>query len=166
MPGWSRTDEEGFSLLELVVVLAILGVLLGMAWPALSGWLERRRLLAAADALQDVLSVTQQQALAHDARLYLAFVPLAADGWQVVRSELAACRSAACGTQVLGDDDYPGIRLVSTTFSGNQTEFDPVRGLADNGKVVLESRGGLRAGVVLSSVGRIRRCGEGTREAC
>ena len=166
MVGWKRADAEAFSLLELVVVLAILGVLLGMAWPALSGWLERRRLLAAADALQDVLSVTQQQALAHDARLYLAFVPLAADGWQVVRSELAACRSAACGTQVLGDDDYPGIRLVSTTFSGNQTEFDPVRGLADNGKVVLESRGGLRAGVLLSSEGRIRRCGEGTREAC
>jgi prepilin-type N-terminal cleavage/methylation domain-containing protein len=52
----SHTSASGFSLLELVVVVAILGILTAVSLPALMGNTERARIVSAKAALQNAVS--------------------------------------------------------------------------------------------------------------
>jgi len=55
-PDLTSAFESGFSLLELVVVVAILGILTAVSLPALMGNTERARIVSAKAALQNAVS--------------------------------------------------------------------------------------------------------------
>lgn len=84
--GWRRSCERGFSLLELITVLAVLAILLALGMPALGDMVRAYRLrLAAADFLGAV-ELTRGQAIALGQKVMLA--PSQpnmawADGWTV-----------------------------------------------------------------------------------
>lgn len=82
----------GFSLLEALVVLALLAVLLGLAVPGVAGLRSRHQLQAVAEDVWNSLMLARSQALVHQQRV--ALCPVAADlacdlqgqwnlGWQV-----------------------------------------------------------------------------------
>ncbi len=56
--------QRGFTLLELLVTLAILGVVSAMTFPAFSSWIAKRRLSADFEALQALTQQLQTQAQA------------------------------------------------------------------------------------------------------
>jgi type IV fimbrial biogenesis protein FimT len=47
-----RSPWRGFTLVEMAVVMAMLATLMTIAYPSLSDWLARKRVTAAAEALQ------------------------------------------------------------------------------------------------------------------
>ncbi len=61
----------GFTLLEALVVLAVLGVLVAMAAPALSGMRTRHQLQAQAEGLLDSLVLARSEALRRQQRITL-----------------------------------------------------------------------------------------------
>ena len=54
--------QRGFTLLELLVTIAILGVVSAMTFPAFSSWIAKRRLSADFEALQALTQQLQMQA--------------------------------------------------------------------------------------------------------
>ena len=60
--------ESGFSLVELMVVIAILGVFMGLALPGFSRWLPGNRLRSAAKDLYSNLQHVKLAAMLLDAR--------------------------------------------------------------------------------------------------
>lgn len=58
-----RRRDSGFSLVELVIALVLIGVLAGLAAPSLNGWINRSRLEAAASELSADLAQVRMLAV-------------------------------------------------------------------------------------------------------
>ncbi len=64
-----RQGETGFSLLELIVVLAILGLVAAIGTPNVVSWLTRLRSRATVDEVLSILQLARLQAIAPNTRL-------------------------------------------------------------------------------------------------
>lgn len=71
--------HRGFSLVELMVVVAVLALLMLAAVPALGTWTANARVRGAAEVLQNDLRAAQQEALRRSRRTVLALTAAAPD---------------------------------------------------------------------------------------
>ena len=140
--------RHGFTLLELVVVLALLGVAIAELLPAARSQLDRMAVLAAREEVAGLLHRTRGEAMARgEAELVLTSVPPEAE--LVVRGDtLARARlEAAYGVTLMLSRGRPEARLT----------FGPL-GL---GRVTSQTlrfrRGDAEARLVISSLGRVAR---------
>lgn len=67
-----RPDQPGFTLTELLVVLAIAAILLAVAMPSLRQLIERQRLRATANDLFSAIDLTRSQAITRGRRVTMA----------------------------------------------------------------------------------------------
>ncbi len=80
-----RYSVRGFSLIELLIVMAIVGVLMGFAVPAFSTFMQTTRLRSASSGLYEALVVARSEAIKRGASV--AVSPAAGgwvDGWSVM----------------------------------------------------------------------------------
>ncbi len=73
---------RAFSLIEILVVLAIAGILASMALPSMHSLLQRQRLQAAVGALSNAIDLTRAQAIARGRRVVLVPLGAAGDDWR------------------------------------------------------------------------------------
>jgi type IV fimbrial biogenesis protein FimT len=73
--------RRGFTLTELMVVLAIAAVLLGLAVPSFWQLIERQRLRTTANDLFDAIDLTRSQAITRGRRVTMAPADPAGDDW-------------------------------------------------------------------------------------
>ncbi|MEA3243485.1 MAG: GspH/FimT family pseudopilin [Pseudomonadota bacterium] len=166
------TGHTGFTLLELLVTLALVGSLTGLAVPAMGRFLDTARLRSATEAFSQELQQARNHALTHQQSVYFS-LSVAADRWCYGWSELAACdcntgdsEATACRT---GSDsqqrvhrrlstDFPSVELNTTRPAALRTlHFSPLRGTASADSFALHNgTGELR--VIVSPLGRVRIC--------
>lgn len=80
---------RGFTLIELVVVIALLALLMMAAVPAVGSWIANARVRSTAEALQNSLRVAQQEALRRNRRTVFALTKAAPD-WNAAPEANAA----------------------------------------------------------------------------
>jgi len=81
-----RTRAAGFTAIEALVVVAIVGILVAAGMPSMSNWLLARRAQAAAGYYEDGLIAARAQAVAHNGAARLVLNENATSGqmeWQV-----------------------------------------------------------------------------------
>lgn len=66
---------RGITLVELMVAVAVLGVLLAVAAPSLSDLLERRRVIAVADEVANLLTYAKAETNSTNSQLFVRFDP-------------------------------------------------------------------------------------------
>jgi len=114
--GPSRS-RGGFTLLELLVVLAIIGIMAGMTLPHLRGFTKSNNMSAATRQLQDDIAYARQRAIANRSIVYMVFVPPLP--WTYLSPQnLNTLSTATLGTLVQGQ--YRGYALVSLRTVGDQ----------------------------------------------
>jgi type IV fimbrial biogenesis protein FimT len=151
----------GTTLLELVIVIAVLAVLLGLVVPSMQGLIARNRLKAAAQAVAEDLQWARSEAIKQNRPLELSLIAdhwcygVGAAGPARCDCRLPAGEPGACALKRVSAADLPGVRL-SATFA--RTTFDPRRATAVNGSLTVGSPGGSALRVVLSRLGRVRIC--------
>lgn len=134
----------GFTLPELLVVLAMASILLSMGWSGIAGFRESSALQAASRQVVAVLSLARRQAV--DRRMTVRFAAAGAD------ARLTASDGAVLARLPLVGPDAPGIdslRVRPATL-----RFNP-RGQAAPGSVYLY-RGRRSIRIVCNFLGRLR----------
>lgn len=177
--------NRGFSLIELLVVLSILAVVLALAVPAMSDYLDRRKIISAAEAIYGELQYARAEAIARSATVYTRFSVDAGiwsigvsttnncDPTETVVTEADACvlvvdngdgvnDSNDLVRHVISSGNFPGVTIDSISVA--QTAFNPRRGTASPGATVTlglvrgANQGSYEMRVILGLIGRVRIC--------
>ena len=107
-----RTTARGFSLLEVMVVVAILAILAALAGPSFTPMIERWRVRSATEDLQSSLYFARSEAIKRGGGISVAAKDGAdwSSGWQV-----------KSGTDVVQNTDQPTGVVVSVTDSESKS---------------------------------------------
>jgi len=149
--------NKGFTLLELMIVLALIGIMAGVITPSFMQWRDRSKVKGDAANLRAAFEMAKLRAIKHntnvvvtfpDTTSFQVFVDTNNNGAQDAGEDRIASRTLS-----------PGVTITENTFVGNDMAFNP-RGAANGpnstGTVTMTSPGGERYSVVVSSFGRVR----------
>ena len=115
----SRRGRRGFSLLEVIVVLSILGVVAGVTAPALRDAMRKDELTSSADEIIALIDRTRRTAVEYGAVTTLTIDATSKAYWVTSRTTLGE-RLVGSGTVPLA----PGAELVTSDGRATFT-FDP-----------------------------------------
>lgn len=92
--------QAGFTALEAIIAVAILGILMAVGIPRMSGWLSATKAAGAGQFYAEGFTLARTQALAHNSHSRLVFIdtPGGQPGWQVdicLRTSDNACDDAS-----------------------------------------------------------------------
>lgn len=145
--GWF-SFRTGFTLLELVAVLALLGVGLASLIPAARHQLDRMAVLGARDEVEGLLHLARQEAIARGSSDVILSV-------QPPKAILIA------GSDTLFDADIGKTRAVTLSLSRDRSEVRLSFGPLGLGRIASQTirfqRGSALATLVVSSLGRVVR---------
>lgn len=160
-------STKGFTLIELMVSLAVLSILLSIALPSFRDAFDRQRIKAAAETLQGNFYLAKTEALKTGKAAYFSVQAGACYGFKLG----APCNCAVAS----GDVDYcplarteiassGPVALFATSFDEDGATIDSVRGMSTSGSVTWKSQRGYVAKTAITLVGRVHVCspaGEG-----
>ncbi|WP_082768088.1 GspH/FimT family protein [Ectopseudomonas composti] len=170
-----RTNQiAGYSLLELLLTLAVLGLLMGMAVPSSSAWRERQQMHSLKTGLFHMTSKARYTAMTNQSRATLC--PLSDQG--ICRQSWSGSISAFIDSNGNRRLD-PGEEIISTLYLPSSINLH-WRGMLPNNSIHFSSQGvtfvsngtmslcptkvGAKAGaLVISRQGRIKTSEEGAR---
>ncbi len=167
----NRQKNTGFTLLEVMIVVAITGILAAIAVPSFQGMIETNRLKQAVESFQSDMQFARTEAIKQSVDIIVSRTTGNAGAWcyGLARKIPASKTSCDCAETDTADADYCDIKIVSGTgfstinmdsASGNST-FDFRRGTIGNNGVTF-STDNYAARVVFSAVGRVRICSPST----
>ncbi|MGD8992551.1 MAG: GspH/FimT family protein [Desulfobacterales bacterium] len=143
--------SEGFSLFELLVVLAVIAVVSAIVTPSILSWRSNAKLRGAAGNLKGDLQLSKVKAVRERSPVTITFM---ATHYQVTFTDKDG------NVRTLRNRKLPGgvrVDLDSTSFTsmGDKTQFNG-RGLPQAGSAVLVNNRGQQKTIIVSPLGRIR----------
>lgn len=158
--------QQGFTLIEAMIVIAIIAVLLAIVVPSFNDFFEKNRLKRAAEEVYGLLAKAKAETVVRNMDLS---VSVDSGTWCAGYAAAANCNCAETDPDAAGACSVPlaGANVLQaidgTSFTGVDitadfdTTFNGIRGTANNGTVSL-SAGVWALDVVVSTRGRIRIC--------
>lgn len=161
-----KTDKHsagGFSLAEVLVVIAIIGILSALAVPSVLAWRERANLQGAARELLTDLQVGKGRAVRENSSVTIA---ISAGGY-VICFDNNVSTTCDAGEQVLRSANLPaGYTIVedlvgsALTFTGrgvpSNGTFQLNNGTDNEATIEIGSTNGSRARIHINRIGRVR----------
>lgn len=150
MSSFPVKQEQGYTFLEIMIVVVLIGLFSTVAAPAVESVVARQRLIAAVRTMTVHLREAQQLAISRERSvtvLFRRYNSLALPNSYTIRfspSEIYA-------TERLED----GIILAYTSFANQMLVFNTL-GAANAGHVRLENSRGDRMYIIVDQVGRVR----------
>ncbi len=165
---------SGFSLIELMVTLAVLAIIAVIAAPSLQSFLDKNRVVGAAEAVYSQIQSARSEAVKQSADMVVAFTTGASWCSGIRRGAVCDCAvtapADADACAIIADGVTPVLKVVSSAaFQGvamnagapASVTFNGVRGtvpLAEVGNIVLQSGLGRQLQIEVNALGRVRLC--------
>ncbi|WP_171966504.1 GspH/FimT family pseudopilin [Mariprofundus micogutta] len=139
-----RRKEFGFTLIELMIVIVIIGILTGVAVPAFSDWRQKQAVRSASLSLLSHLKQARVQALAENRSVSVSFT---SSSYTFDADTSGSC--GPCKDQVIPMGQFSGVLSISPTT----TRTFSSRGTCNSGTVTLTA-GSHTQNIVLNVIGR------------
>jgi type IV fimbrial biogenesis protein FimT len=159
---------KGFTLMELLITVTIVGILVAIGVPSLRDLILKNRLRGAAEEAQTMLQFARSEAVKRNEDVYVNFMvgPPWCFGASVSSncncSNASGCVLAIAGTNVskqVSGVDYRGVTLgVALNGGGNEIQYDRRRGLTTKNGTLTFTNGRYEIQVVINNLGRVRMC--------
>jgi len=163
-----RRSQRGFTLIEIMISLTVLGILLMVALPSFGTWLQNQQLRAASEATLNGLQVARAAAIQRN--VLVQFVSGPGTGWtvtEVATPNLVQSRAHEEGSpNAVLDAEPAGATTVTFTPLGSVVaNADPLSPTVTKFKVSNPAGGSCQPGgpmrclwVVISGGGSLRMC--------
>ena len=120
-------NQTGVTFIEIVVALAIIGILAGVAAPSYQGFIKGQRLSGAVDAVYGQLVLAKREAISNNSTRYFRAV-VEGDSWCAFSATTSASVCDEANVKVLGSD-YEDISImnldISVAFNAPAYTSDP-----------------------------------------
>lgn len=167
--GLGLQRHTGFTLLELMITVAVIAVLLAVAAPSFNDFFDKNRLKQATEDVYGLISRAKAETVTRDANM---FVTVDGGAWCVgfaaaanctcsplpAPDDAGACAVPVAGTNVLQVVDGANFTDVNITSGDTGIEFNRLRGTTFNNRTVTLTAGAWSLNVVVSQDGRVRLC--------
>ena len=161
---------RGFTLIEMVVTLAVLGILLAIAAPQYNTFFEKFRTKRAAETLAGSLYLAKSEAIKRNQ--VVSLVVTSSSGGATWCYGLTTANTCDCTTAnacvldtgvetAVSSAEYRGVSLT-TPASGTAFSFQPLRGTVTGNTVELHSTNDYEVHTVVSGFGRVKTCSPST----
>ncbi|MFZ2660605.1 GspH/FimT family pseudopilin [Rhodoferax sp.] len=161
--------SAGFTLVELLVTIAVLGILASIAAPSFTTMLEKRRLIAATEGVYAHLQFARSEAVKFGLPANLNVSIKTGTPWCLgISNATASCNCNTVGACVYGpaavmERNLIGSEFRNVTLTTNQAnaQVDGIRGGFGGtaGTITLTSSpSGLTTNIVFSRLGRVKIC--------
>lgn len=151
------SPESGVTLIELLISIAVLAILVAIAAPYFGDYIERQRLVGAAEALHGQIQQAKRAAISNNKTIY--FQASNGSSWTATYGDEDPPTGDVNGLSVLNvsSEDYPTIEIVNAVT----VDFNMPGNSADvSGNLDIESPSGWNVVVSVSSVGRVEICSD------
>lgn len=167
--GTSRSlkAEEGFTLIEMMTVIAILGILLAIAAPSFTAYFEKYRAKRAAETINAFFVNAKSEAAKRNTSVRAVFTVSGGGAtWCGGLTTGTTCTCTTAGScqldsvdRVISSADYKDVSLSPTVTA---FAFNSDRGTTTSGNVEVTSANGKKLQVKMSGRGRIKICSPST----
>jgi len=161
--------ELGFTLIELMITVAIAGILASMAAPSFVGLIERTRVKTAAESIYADLQYTKMQSVKQNNTISLIFTKTSNTIWcygitdkggcdcTKALADATSCSITENGTAILKVTSSSDLNDMQMVSAADDFPFNPIRSTVSNAEVTV-SNGTNTIRILTSGLGRIRYC--------
>jgi len=150
MHGKKTDNRRGFSLIELIIVIAVLGIVATIAAYAFQGYVNNTNLRTAARDMASDIANTKQKAVS-EGLTYRITISTGGNSYTITRVN-ADGTTTDMGTKI-PTAFGANLTINSTNYTGNIITFQP-RGTTSAGNVVLGNSRGSSATITSNTTGR------------
>ena len=90
-------SQRGFNLIEVLVTLAVLGILIALGAPSLAEWLQTQQIRAATEAVLNGMQVARGEAIRRNLAVQMVLEP-PTSGWTICEATVEPCDSTTLTT--------------------------------------------------------------------
>ena len=162
----SNKQSDGFTLIELIIVVAIIGIFSAVAIPSIKDMTDRNRLKNIVETMAQDIQLARSEAVKRNSDIFLTVDESAA--WCYgIDSNAAGCdctvtnsaNDAYCDLKRIVSTDFSNISVTAANTNLASVTFTPTGVAQNTGKIEFVS-GNMLARLNVNVVGRIRTCSD------